>query len=162
MAACKSLQHIFDNPLFPPPTLSSCIQIAPMKPLDDPPADLLSGFDLKEETDLISQALGLERFDDVKESNDQWNLKKHAKIKNSGETKRSRIIRKPLPPPISSLGRHGCFKSYRCNGRLVLREEKSLKQDILHAYREDGRLKMRLIRFDDGVEANQDRQSEIR
>ncbi|KAK9058660.1 hypothetical protein SSX86_023502 [Deinandra increscens subsp. villosa] len=167
MAACKSLQPILEHPLDPPPPLSSCKHITPMKPLDVSPTDMFSGFNLNERSDSIlspdhsseslSEALGFESFDEVEDFNDQWegrheSVTKHAKNKTYGELRRSRISGKEIPPPISSIGRRVCFKSYRCNGRLVLKEEKILTQDILHAYREDGRLKLQFIQFDDDVQ----------
>ncbi|KAK1426233.1 hypothetical protein QVD17_14902 [Tagetes erecta] len=179
MATCGSLQHIFDNPLYTPQALSSCICITPTNLLDEPPVDVFSRFNLDRKNDSSmyslndhehdhsggsSQALiGSESFDDLKDFNDQWeerreHVTKHTKKKIPGESKRSRVNRREFPPPISSLGRRFCFKSYRFNGRLVLKEERMLTQEILHAYREDGRLKMRFIRFEDGVEAKPDHQ----
>ncbi|XP_071742455.1 uncharacterized protein [Rutidosis leptorrhynchoides] len=170
MAACGSLQHIFDNPLDPPPPLSSCKHISPPKPLDNSPTDVFSGFNLNDRTDsmlsspdhnseCLSEALGFESFDDVEEDfNSQWERQRHEHtIKNAkggvwGEPKRSRISGKEIPPPISTIGRRVCFKSYRYNGRLVLKEEKIPTQEILHAFREDGRLKLQFVRFNDEVD----------
>ncbi|KAI3683614.1 hypothetical protein L1987_84123 [Smallanthus sonchifolius] len=168
MAACKSLQPILDHPLEPPPPLSSCKHITPSKPLDGSPTDVFSGFSLNDKSDSISsldhsseslsEALGFESFDDVEDFNDQWEERresviKHAKNKIVCEPKRSRISGKEIPPPISSIGRQVCFKSYRYNGRLVLKEEKIPTQETLHAFREDGRLKLQFIQFNDDVEA---------
>ncbi|KAD5803346.1 hypothetical protein R6Q59_024415 [Mikania micrantha] len=169
MAACKSLQPILDNPLdLLPPPLSSCKHITPTKPLDGLPTDVFSRFNINEKSESIlspdhcseslSEALGFESFDDVEDANDQWESRhesviRQAKTKTSGEPGRSRINGKEIPPPISSFGRRVCFKSYRHNGRLVLKEEKIPTQEILHAYREDGRLKLQFIQFDDNVEA---------
>ncbi|KAI3826383.1 hypothetical protein L1987_00431 [Smallanthus sonchifolius] len=167
MAACKSHQPILDHPLESPPPLS-CKHITPMKPLDGSRTDVFSGFNLNDKSDTIlspdhsseslSEALGFESFDDVEDFNDQWEERcesviKHAKHKIVCEPKRSRISGKEIPPPISSIGRRVCFKSYRYNGRLVLKEEKIPTQEILHAFREDGRLKLQFIQFDDDVEA---------
>nr|XP_043611368.1 uncharacterized protein LOC122582999 [Erigeron canadensis] len=167
MAACKSLQHIFDIPLDPLPPLSSCKRITPTEPLDNSPTDVFSGFSINEKSDAtssldhnsesLSETLGIESFDDVEKLNEQWEQRyvhttKHAKSRISGEKKRSRISGKEIPPPISSIGRRVCFKSYRYNGRLILKEEKIPAHEILHAYREDGRLKLQFIPFDDEVE----------
>ncbi|KAJ0784305.1 putative The fantastic four family protein [Helianthus annuus] len=172
MAACKSLQPILDHPLDPsPPLFSSCKHITPTKPIDGSPTDVFSGFNIHEKSDSIispdhsseslSEALGFESFDDVEDFNDEWEERhesviKHAKTKISVEPNRSRISGKEIPPPISSIGRRVCFKSYRYNGRLVLKEEKIQTQDILHAYREDGRLKLQFIQSDDDVEPKQE------
>ncbi|MED6156908.1 hypothetical protein PIB30_018652 [Stylosanthes scabra] len=59
----------------------------------------------------------------------------------------------PYPPPISSIGRSGkpgvLFRSFRSNGRFVLKEIRIPSQDFLHASREDGRLKLHFIHPDD-------------
>ncbi|CAD5164702.1 unnamed protein product [Musa acuminata subsp. malaccensis] len=58
-----------------------------------------------------------------------------------------------FPPPISSIGRSGkswsYFRSFRQNGRFVLREVRIPTQDLLHASREDGRLKLQLLHPDE-------------
>ncbi|KAL8259854.1 hypothetical protein R6Q59_027807 [Mikania micrantha] len=174
MAAIGSLQNIFDNPLYPQAVaLTSCMHITPMKLLHNSPTDVFSRLNLNEKTksddnlETSSQAIGFESFNDVKDFNDQWedtheHIIEHTKNKMLGEPQRSRMInRKPFPPPISSFGRWGCLKSYRFNGRLVLKEEKIVTREMLHAYREDGRLKMRYIRFHDSVEVTQDHRSKI-
>ncbi|KAK1411920.1 hypothetical protein QVD17_32777 [Tagetes erecta] len=178
MAACRSLQPILDNPLDLPPPLSSCKHMTPAKPLDDSPTNVFSrfsGFNLSEKSDSISssdhsseslsEALGFESFDDVEDFNDQWEERResviqHAKTRISSEPNRSRISGKEIPPPIPSIGRRVCFKSYRYNGRLVLKEERIPTQDILHAYREDGRLKLQFIQFDDDVGAKTENKAE--
>lgn len=67
--------------------------------------------------------------------------------------KRSRITGGEFPPPISCIGRTGkpwvCFKSYRQNGRFILKEVKNPIQEFLHACRQDGRLKLQYIQSDD-------------
>lgn len=54
-----------------------------------------------------------------------------------------------FPPPISCMGRRGkpCFslKSYRHDGRFVLREIEIPNHELLHALREDGHLKLHLF-----------------
>lgn len=194
MAACGSLQHIFDNkPLDPPPPLlhplSSCKH---MNSLDHaPPTDVFSGFNLGKKPDSVpsspdhhhrsislssanseslSEALGFESFDDIEEfPDDEWEQRqqsfgtttKHVKSEASGETKRSRISGKEIPPPISSIGRRVCFESYRYNGRLILKEVKIPTQELLHAYREDGRLKLQFIPFDDEREVKRENQEKV-
>lgn len=102
-------------------------------------------------------------FNDTHEFNDQWAQKhectqgfgimiNHSKSRISGDLKRSRIKRREIPPPISSIGRQVCFESYRFNGRLILREVRIQNQELLHAYREDGRLKLQFVQYDDDVD----------
>lgn len=69
-------------------------------------------------------------------------------------TKRSRMKkRSSFPPPISCIGRSGkpwvCFKSFREDGRFILKEIRIPTQEFLHACREDGRLMMHVIQSDD-------------
>lgn len=195
MAACGSLQHIFDNkPILdsPPPLLHPLSSCKHMNSLDAPPTDVFSGFNLGKKPDSVpsspdhhhrsislssanseslSEALGFESFDDIEEfPDDEWEQQqqqsfgtttKHAKSEVSGETKRSRISGKEIPPPISSIGRRVCFESYRYNGRLILKEVKIPAQELLHAYREDGRLKLQFIQFDDEREVKRENREKV-
>uniref|UniRef100_A0A7N1A3R1 FAF domain-containing protein n=1 Tax=Kalanchoe fedtschenkoi TaxID=63787 RepID=A0A7N1A3R1_KALFE len=75
---------------------------------------------------------------------------KHSLLESSsGETKRSRIRRGPFPPPISCIGKSGrpwvWFKSYKQDGRFILKEIRIPTQECLHASREDGRLKLHFV-----------------
>ncbi|XP_050370991.1 altered inheritance of mitochondria protein 44 [Argentina anserina] len=58
-----------------------------------------------------------------------------------------------FPPPISCISKSGkpwvCFKSYRHDGRFVLKEIRIPTQEFLHAYREGGRLKLHFIHHED-------------
>lgn len=70
--------------------------------------------------------------------------------------KRSRTKRTlSFPPPISCIGRSGkpwvCFKSFREDGRFILKEIRIPTQEFLHACREDGRLMMHVIQSDDEI-----------
>jgi hypothetical protein len=60
------------------------------------------------------------------------------------EFRRPRTSGGGFPPPISCIGKSGkpwvCFKSYRQDGRFVLKEIRVPTQEFLHARREDGRL----------------------
>nr|XP_016444165.1 PREDICTED: protein FANTASTIC FOUR 1-like [Nicotiana tabacum] len=60
-----------------------------------------------------------------------------------------------LPPPISCIGGSGkpwvCFKSYREDGRFILKEIRIPEWEFLHACREDGRLKLQYIQSDDEI-----------
>ncbi|EXB38426.1 hypothetical protein L484_022326 [Morus notabilis] len=77
-----------------------------------------------------------------------------------GETvKRSRTAagggKGGFPPPISCLSKSGkpwvCFKSYRQDGRFVLKEIRVRSQEFLHACREDGRLKLHFVQPNDEI-----------
>ncbi|KAE8691723.1 hypothetical protein F3Y22_tig00110882pilonHSYRG00065 [Hibiscus syriacus] len=54
-----------------------------------------------------------------------------------------------FPPPISCIGKNGkplvSFKSYRQDGRFVLKQVRTPTQELLHACREDGRLKLQFM-----------------
>ncbi|CAL1367203.1 unnamed protein product [Linum trigynum] len=60
-----------------------------------------------------------------------------------------------FPPPISCIGKTGkpwvCFKSYREDGRFVLKEVRIPTQELLHACREDGRLKLQFVQPDNEI-----------
>lgn len=80
-------------------------------------------------------------------------LEDHKHFPSYGECRiRSRVSGGEYPPPISCIGRSGkpwiCFKSYRSNGRFVLKEIRIPTQEFLHAYREDGRLKLQFVQPD--------------
>ncbi|KAL8089979.1 hypothetical protein AgCh_039440 [Apium graveolens] len=71
----------------------------------------------------------------------------------NGDARISRITGEEMPPPISSIAINGkpwvCFKSFRNNGRFVLREVKVPSKELLHSRREDGRLKLQYIQSDE-------------
>ncbi|KAK7261199.1 hypothetical protein RIF29_27504 [Crotalaria pallida] len=79
-----------------------------------------------------------------------WNTRTEAEeakknITSEGKCRRSRAVSKGgYPPPISCIGRVW-FRSYRSNGRFVLKEIRIPTQEFLHAYRENGRLKLQLV-----------------
>ncbi|PON65440.1 The fantastic four family [Parasponia andersonii] len=61
-----------------------------------------------------------------------------------------------FPPPISCLSKSSgkpwvCFKSYRQDGRFVLKEVRVQRQEFLHACREDGRLKLHFVQPNHGI-----------
>lgn len=70
-----------------------------------------------------------------------------------------------FPPPISCISKNGkpwvCFKSYRHDGRFVLKQIQIPTQEFLHACREDGRLKLHFVhphhRYD-GILEDRDQQ----
>ncbi|XP_058198368.1 protein FAF-like, chloroplastic [Rhododendron vialii] len=84
---------------------------------------------------------------------------------SGGKGELMRRVRKSggeFPPPISSIGESGkpwvWFKSYRQNGRFVLKEIRVPNQEFLHASREDGRLKLQFFQADgeDGEDDDDD------
>nr|GEY96304.1 Rho GTPase-activating protein 5-like [Tanacetum cinerariifolium] len=60
--------------------------------------------------------------------------------------KRSRITGAKLPPPVGKPW--VCLKSFRENGRFILKEVKIPTQELLYACRENGRLKLQFIQHD--------------
>ncbi|PON48192.1 The fantastic four family [Trema orientale] len=61
-----------------------------------------------------------------------------------------------FPPPISCLSKSSgkpwvCFRSYRQDGRFVLKEVRVQSQEFLHACREDGRLKLHFVQPNDEI-----------
>ncbi|CAK9177656.1 unnamed protein product [Ilex paraguariensis] len=157
MAVCGSLQHIFQQPMPESPRLldsfSPWNQIKAMKPIED------SSF-----TDIF-EGLGFESSDDLEDLKNEMNIdwphyeektcnRRHSLPENiCRDSKRSRTSGRAFPPPISCIGRSGwpwvCFKSYRHDGRFILKEIRIRTQDFLHASREDGRLKLHFIQSDD-------------
>lgn len=78
------------------------------------------------------------------------------------EFRRSRSIGsgfRGFPPPISSLSMSGkpwvCFKSYRNDGRFVLKEIRFPTQEVLHASREGGRLTLQFVHPTDEIEEDE-------
>lgn len=120
---------------------------------------------------MCTEGLGFESFDDVEDTKTEENIKDHHECFDTttkqvvveilhGETKRSRIKGVEFPPPISSIGMSGkpwvCLKSYRSNGRFILKEVRIPTQELLHACREDGRLKLQYIQSSDDESSNED------
>ncbi|XVE79234.1 hypothetical protein DITRI_Ditri14bG0041500 [Diplodiscus trichospermus] len=125
-----------------------------------------------ESLQLCTEGLGSESSDDVEdmknEMKEDWQSKekktssikttnKHTTTENLyGEFRRSRASSVgAFPPPISCIGKSGkpwvCFKSYRQDGRFVLKEVRIPTQEFLHACREDGRLKLHFVQPNDEI-----------
>ncbi|KAI3461285.1 hypothetical protein Pfo_017948 [Paulownia fortunei] len=121
---------------------------------------------------ICTEGLGFESFDDVEDlvRNDICNndckpqeertttFTRNTAAENEnhwGESKRSRTCIGAFPPPISCIGRCGkpwvCFKSFRQDGRVILKEIRIPTQELLHACRENGRLKLQFIQSDDEI-----------
>ncbi|XP_017698211.1 protein FANTASTIC FOUR 1-like [Phoenix dactylifera] len=69
-----------------------------------------------------------------------------------------------FPPPISSIGKSGkpwiSFKSYREDGRFVLREIRTPTHDFLQASREDGRLKLHIVHPEEAISEGEEGERE--
>jgi len=104
----------------------------------------------KESLGFESSSDEVEEFeeDEEEEGRDEKNLALEGKwLWKSGRTKGLN----EYPPPISCIGRSGkpcvIFKSYRENGRFILKQIPT--RDVLHAHREDGRLTLHFIQHEE-------------
>ncbi|OMP02481.1 hypothetical protein CCACVL1_02793 [Corchorus capsularis] len=130
-----------------------------------------------ESLQLCTEGLGFESSDDVEdmknEMKEDWQMMskledKARSIRNNykhttennlcgGDLRKSRTSNGGggFPPPISCIGKSGkpwvCFKSYRQDGRFVLKEVRIPTQEFLHACREDGRLKLHFVQPNDEI-----------
>lgn len=124
-----------------------------------------------ESLQLCTEGLGFESSGDVEDSrssdvNEEWQSIQEEKVsfttkqcymatsENHFAHRRSRSASVGgFPPPISCISKSGkpwvCFKSYRHDGRFVLKEIRIPTQEFLHAYREGGRLKLHFIHHED-------------
>ncbi|KAL8496353.1 hypothetical protein ACS0TY_020168 [Phlomoides rotata] len=113
-----------------------------------------------ESLSLCTEGLGFESFDDVEDllnCNKEWEHQEEKSAARNSETEHQRNESKissrtgtgEFPPPISCIGRSGkpwvSFKSYREDGRFILKEIRIPTQEFLHACRENGRLKLHFI-----------------
>ncbi|KAF5175653.1 hypothetical protein FRX31_034771 [Thalictrum thalictroides] len=119
-----------------------------------------------ESLQMCTEGLGFESFDDVDDSSDNEKVgylnKQKEKVgtpKHSFENSYSEHRRlRSFPPPIPSIGRNGkpwvSYKSFRCEGRLILKEVMSPTQgqEFMHACREHGRLTLHLVHRDEEIE----------
>ncbi|KZV17977.1 hypothetical protein F511_36943 [Dorcoceras hygrometricum] len=132
-------------------------------------SDSLSSMN-SESLSMCTEGLGSESSDDVEDllgnedSVHEWRNQEERRSttknitennNNWGESRRSRICRREIPPPISCIGRNGkpwvCFKSFREDGRFILKEVRIPTQEFLHACRENGRLRLRFVHSDDEI-----------
>ncbi|OVA06033.1 The fantastic four family [Macleaya cordata] len=76
-------------------------------------------------------------------------ITKNSSSDNLNEFRRLKPQGRNFPPPISCIGRNGkprvCLRSYRYNGRFVLKEIEIPTVEVLHACREGGRLTLHLV-----------------
>ncbi|KAK6163527.1 hypothetical protein DH2020_000391 [Rehmannia glutinosa] len=121
-----------------------------------------------ESLSLCTEGLGFESFGDVEDvlKNDhhvhQGQRKRNLQTEN--HYKISATSRGEFPPPISCIGQSGkpwvLFKSYRQDGRFILKEIRIPTQEFLHACREDGRLRLQFIQSDDEILEEDDEEDE--
>ncbi|XP_012089128.1 protein FANTASTIC FOUR 1 [Jatropha curcas] len=104
-----------------------------------------------------TESLGFESCDErrVDDEIDELLSARTDKVKWRKIGERRREVKK-FPPPISSLNHNGqpCFflRPVRKDGRLELTEVRIDRPEILRAHREDGRLRLHLIRDDEDLE----------
>ncbi|XP_073284295.1 uncharacterized protein [Primulina huaijiensis] len=113
---------------------------------------------------LCTEGLGFESSDDVDDllTNDnacrndyQQHEDRKVITRNIKSSENYRFNRGEFPPPISCIGRSGqpgvCFKSYKQDGRFILKGIRIPTQELLHACRENGCLKLQFIKSDDEI-----------
>ncbi|XP_057484647.1 protein FANTASTIC FOUR 4 [Actinidia eriantha] len=171
--------HFKENPDQPPPppsTLplsSSSSEGSTKKPSSDyftsihKNSNSLSSMN-SESLQLCTESLGFESSDDIEdlktEMNNGWksqleriSIRKSTTSENlTGELRRPRTSTGGgFPPPISCIGESGkpwvCFKSYRQDGRFVLKEIRVPTREFLHARRENGCLKLQFFQPEDEI-----------
>lgn len=119
-----------------------------------------------ESLSLCTEGLGFESFEDVEHDvcDKEWrdgdgdgerNVARNSHSDQNHRSEASRRSRRALPPPISCIGRCGtpgvCFRSFKEDGRFILREIRIPTQEFLHACRQDGRLKLQFVHNDDEI-----------
>lgn len=129
---------------------------------------------MNSETHMVpyTEGLGFESSDEVEAKNDcscersaegerEKEMEKRALRKeHGGSFKVSRVGDGSYPPPLTCMGKMGnpCFRfqSYKRDGRFILREVKIPTMEFMHAYREDGRLKLHLVQPDDTIQEDEE------
>jgi hypothetical protein len=115
-----------------------------------------------ESLQLCTEGLGFESSGDVEDFkndiNDDWRYQEKVRITRrsvSEDLSRPRSGGRAFPPPISCIGRSGkpqvIFKSYRHDGRFVLKEVRMPTLEFLRACREDGRLTLQFVHPNDEI-----------
>lgn len=141
-----------------------------------------------ESLQLCTEGLGFESSDEIEDLNKEmnkeeslnWPKKEETSVLNEvscssvninhmlnycgDQFRKARTTNRVFPPPISSISDSGkpwvCFKSYRQNGRFVLKEIRTPTQEFLHACREDGRLKLHFVHPNDEIVEEDDEYNE--
>ncbi|XP_010271631.1 PREDICTED: protein FANTASTIC FOUR 1 [Nelumbo nucifera] len=161
------------------PSMDSLLDTQKKNPYTGPSSKNADGFSSKNSESLqhCTEGLGSESSDDVEdpknENSDQLegtekeksSISRYSVWENtSGEFKRSRTTGRPFPPPISCIGRSGkpwiCFKSYRYDGRFILKEIRIPTREFLHARRENGRLKLHFVQPEGILDENEEEDEE--
>ncbi|GMI94568.1 hypothetical protein like AT5G22390 [Hibiscus trionum] len=117
-----------------------------------------------ESLQLCTEGLGFESSDEVEDMRNDEMKQEWTRTKNSASETENLILNRSreFPPPISCIGKSGkpcvCFKSYRQDGRFVLKRVRVPTQEFLHACREDGRLKLQFLHpnYDDQESGEED------
>ncbi|KAF9598600.1 hypothetical protein IFM89_028269 [Coptis chinensis] len=123
---------------------------------------------------LCTEGLGFESSDveknesadeDPKVSyNKRPRLKKHSSFEERVESRKLRRDYKSFPPPISSIGGNGkpwlYFKSFRHEGRFILKQIRIPTQVFFNAYREDGHLRLHPVRAVEDVGTNEEQKDD--
>ncbi|KAK1299703.1 hypothetical protein QJS10_CPB13g01562 [Acorus calamus] len=201
MAACSSLDRLFETPLpenptllqsidswkqlHPPTTTTSSSSSStltelfgelhfkedPLKP-KPPPDSPVSYHQSSDSLQFCTEGLGFESFDDVEDSKSEsgsedyleeqiYQHRRTTATMRRAETRRRMMS---LPPPITSIGRGGkpwvYLKGYREEGRFVLREIRIPTQELLHASRQDGRLRLSFVQHEDHIEEGEEEEIE--
>ncbi|KAG1369704.1 protein FANTASTIC FOUR 3 [Cocos nucifera] len=134
-----------------------------------------------ESRQLCTEGLGSESSDDVddlvKEGGGDWSdlgkekgterQSQHDGV-NGGYSRSLSQVRSRsgggFPPPITSIGKSGkpwiSFKSYREDGRFVLREIRIPTYEFLKASREDGRLKLHIVHPEEAISEGEEEEEE--
>eukprot|EP01018_Ginkgo_biloba_P032523 Gb_27761 [translate_table: standard] len=93
-----------------------------------------------------------------------FNGGKQQHCNTTGGTKRGRSINK-FPPPLPSIAGNGhstvFLKPFRKDGRFLLEEVKAPPHEFLHAWRGDGRLKLKLVHQEEDLATRDNHQSTV-
>ncbi|XP_010912304.1 uncharacterized protein [Elaeis guineensis] len=125
---------------------------------------------------LCTEGLGSESSDDVDDlmkegGDDRTALEKDKETERRMHGRYSRGLSEVrsrsgggFPPPISSIGKSGkpwiSFRSYREDGRFVLREIRIPTHEFLQASREDGRLKLHMLHPEEPISEGEEEQQQ--
>ncbi|XP_074558053.1 protein FANTASTIC FOUR 3-like [Curcuma longa] len=175
MAAWGGLGALFENPKPKNPTLIESLspwnQIMPKKPPEEAAGftEIFGELHFQEKLQLCTERLGSESSDNVDRLTTKELEESSGSGLNSREKPKTEVTAHEYrtcsaarartgvfpPPPISSARRSGkswiYFKSCREDGRLVLRKVTAPTQELLHASRGEGRLKLHLVLPDEAT-----------
>lgn len=126
-------------------SLSICTENLGLESCEDVEISIDNNNDLKKQQVVPTNNLIRHRSDEL-----SYYAKHSFTYLTDGEPTISRITGEEIPPPISSIRRNGkprvCLKSFRYNGRFVLKKVRMPSQEFyLHSCRQDGRLKLQFV-----------------